>query len=128
MFAALKRRHWLLQVVLATLLAALLSPTLSRALAHAQGQAAPWSQVCATMAMEPGGGMASPSDAGGLTHLLDHCPLCSLQTDTPSVLPASASALPLLALSDGPPPLFLQAARTPHAWAGAQPRAPPTAS
>lgn len=129
MRAALKQRHWLLQVVFATLLAAALLPTVSRALAHWQGQAAPWAQVCATMAMDPAeAAMATPADTGGLTHVLEHCSLCSLHADTPAVLPGAAMALPLLVLSDGPPPLYFLAARTPHAWVSAQPRAPPTAS
>jgi Protein of unknown function (DUF2946) len=128
MFAALKQRHWLLQVVLATLLAVALLPTVSRVLAHWQGQATPWAEACTTMAMEPAGAMASAADTGGLTHVLEHCSLCSLHSDTPAVLPGAAVALPLLALSDGPPPLFFLAARTPHAWVSAQPRAPPTAS
>jgi Protein of unknown function (DUF2946) len=128
MFAALKRRHWLLQVVLATLLAAALSPTLSRALAHWQGQSAPWAQVCTVMAMDPAGAMTMPADTSGLTHLLEHCPLCSLQTDVPAVPPAPAAVLHLLALSEGPPPLYFQARHTPHAWVSAPARAPPSAS
>jgi Protein of unknown function (DUF2946) len=72
--------------------------------------------------------MTTPADTGSLTHLLEHCPLCSLQADTPVVLPSASGVLPLLALSDGPPRRFFQAPRTPHAWASAPARAPPIVS
>lgn len=133
MFAALKRCHWLLRVVLATLLAAALVPTLSRALAHWRGSTTPWSEVCTTAAAAPEAraDMAMAGADGGeatLTHLLEHCPLCSLQTDLPALLPAGSQATPLLVLANGSPTLYFQAPLTAHAWAPAQARAPPLGS
>lgn len=132
MFAALKRRHWLLQVVLATLLAAAVVPTLSRALSQWRGTATPWAEVCTTaVASEARAGMAMAGADGSdaaLAHLLEHCPLCSLHTDMPAILPAATLAMPLpLQVSGVPAPASLALHPT-RAWAPAQARAPPLGS
>jgi len=106
----------LLLLVLATL-----APTVSRAMAHVQGAVAPWAQVCST---QPATGMPEGGDLA--QHLMDHCPMCALQAGHAMAPPPVASAvLPMLALSQAMPPLWLHAPRPLFAWASAQPRGPP---
>jgi Protein of unknown function (DUF2946) len=125
MTAATMHRRALARVVLTLLLAAALVPTLSRGLAHARGLAEPWAQLCAT----PGSAAArqpTPADSQAWHHLLEHCPLCSLDRDLPAWMPPVLAALPLLALAHaGPQDWFFQPLRTPQARWRAQPRAPP---
>lgn len=58
-------------------------------------------------------------------HARNHCPLCSSHLTALGMPPAVASPLLVPMLRYGLPELFLSAARTPFAWATAQPRAPP---
>ena len=114
-------------MLLVTLVMAALVPTLSRAAALVQGDAAPWSVVCAAPAAGAAGAAgaglaAAPAEA---RHLLEHCPLCMLQADglglSPHVRPLVAPVAP----GHSVPWLFLRAPRPLQAWSSAQARAPP---
>ncbi|WP_085316148.1 DUF2946 domain-containing protein [Derxia lacustris] len=121
--AALRRlASWL--ALLAVLMAAL-APTISQALA-ARDAAPQLVRVCSVdgdkwrpFAIE----RKQPASHHG-AHAFEHCPFCSLHADA-APLPAQPVALPLPLASDEAPAAFLDAPRTLHAWASAQPRAPP---
>ena len=112
-------------------LALALMPTLSQALAHSRGEASRWAEVCTPQGMkqvllqaEGGGEAIAPAK---VANLFDHCAYCTL---TPGVAPPPS---PLTMADPGDlggylPPLFLQSPRSSFAWAGAQPRAPPSHS
>lgn len=123
------QRQVLARVILTLLLAAALVPTLSRALAQARGSASPWAQGClsavpADVALNP-----TPADTETWHHLLEHCPLCSLDRDLPDGLLPVTAVLPLLALADaGPATGWVQPERRPQARWRVQPRAPPFVS
>lgn len=106
--------------MLVALLLATLAPGLARALAQAQGDLAPWSVVCAQA------GSASPTD-GEHPPLTGHCLFCGSPAD--ALGPPMSPGLKTQAMAAAPalPPLFLHARHALHAWAAAQPRAPPTA-
>lgn len=55
----------------------------------------------------------------------DDCPYCRLHADHPALPPSLRTALPVPARPGAYPLLFYAAPRTPHAWAAANPRAPP---
>jgi len=118
----LLRRHRRLAawVSLLALVLATLAPGIARAVAFAQGDATAWGQICSTEGTPSPEGGSSPA-----AHMLDHCPFCSLHGDTlglpPSLSAQHSAPQPAYAL----PALFLKAPRTLHAWASAQPRAPP---
>lgn len=108
---------------LAFLLASL-APSLSHALASA-GRA-DRVEVCTVqgskwVAASEDGSERAPVSA----HLLEHCPYCSLHVPTPALPPATHLAHLPLRLSHEVPLAFLAAPHTLHAWASAQPRAPP---
>ena len=120
-----------LWLALVAMLALALLPTVSHALAFARGGAA-WAEVCTPQGMRlvavdaaQAADNGAPAQAAG--HL-EHCPLCALGADAPPLPPAPPAALRLPVAGAEPPPLFLQAARTLHAWRSAQPRAPPSFS
>lgn len=112
--------------VLAVLLASLL-PTVGHALAAGQG--GDWVEVCTAQgsrwvqAGDDGAGRAPAS-----AHVLDHCPYCSLHAPALGLPPTVETVLPTLRGGDELPLAFLAAPRTLHAWASAQPRAPPFSS
>jgi hypothetical protein len=116
---------WLALVAMA---AAVLLPTLSHA--HAFRASAPqgggYAEVCTPLGMKLvslADGHELPAHAGA--HF-EHCPCCGAGLGA-CALPPVLPALPVLALAGGPaPPLCLHAPRPPHAWASAQPRAPPS--
>lgn len=108
--------------------AATLLPTLAQALAAGQGSA--WVEVCTVggsrwvNAAEPGG--PPPSDeAPASAHVVDKCPYCPLHLT--GFVPVAASMGDAFGpeLSHVLPCAFLEAPRTLHAWASAQPRGPP---
>lgn len=132
------RRHptqralaWLL---LAALVLATLAPGIARALSLGGAGAGGWGQVCSvnglgrSVALPAADGTASPTPlapADDASHLLSHCPYCSLHADQLGLPPTAAPAVTLPPLRFQQPPLFLHAPRPQFAWAAAQPRAPP---
>ena len=100
-----------------------LAPGVSRAAAFVQGQIAPWSVVCSAMGQADAGGMGDLATT--LKQLTEHCPACTLQADGAALPPSDAPAWLPPELGTALPRLFLQAPRPLHAWASAQPRAPP---
>jgi hypothetical protein len=136
-----RRRHlrpfaW---IALVAILALAVLPTLSHALTHAASQGpGGWAEVCTQngpkrIAVDAGGKLMDTlietdgnAAHGGAAHL-QHCPLCALSVDAPVLPPAAPAVLPLALASDAPPPAFLHAPHTLHAWRNAQPRGPPAA-
>lgn len=112
-------------VTLVALVLATLAPGMARALSFAQGELAPWGQVCSVNDKLTGKDSGTPADP--VAHLLDHCPFCSLHSDELATPPAPPALQGVPALAHAVPLLFLQAPRPLHAWATAQPRAPPLA-
>lgn len=90
-----------------------------------------WTEICTALGArlvrvgDAAPGSSAPKLPG--EHLLQHCPYCSLHA-TGGLPPAPASPLVLPALSFGLPERFYSAPATLHAWASAQPRAPPRIS
>jgi len=120
----LRRHHRLATwVTLFTLVLTLLAPTVSRAMAFVQGEVAPWGVICSVNDQQPNEHSTNPT--GPVAHVLDHCPFCSLQSDTTGLPPAPLAVVAPAALAHAMPALFLQAPRTLHAWSSAQARAPP---
>lgn len=105
-----------------------LSPSVSRAAAFVQDRIAPWAVVCSAVAEADG----SAADGHGratqaLQHLTEHCPACVHAGEAWAPPPAAASVAPADRRAAWLARLFLSAPRTLHAWASAQPRAPPAA-
>jgi hypothetical protein len=108
---------------LAVLLAAL-APALSHALGSSPGEG--WVLVCTAQGakwVQPGDDNAPVTGPS-----VEHCPLCTLHTPTIGMPPAPPAVLPVVDAAAFVPPAFLAAPRTLHAWASAQPRAPPALS
>ena len=107
-----------------------LAPVISQALQA--DPANPWAEVCtplgAKLVRTDDAAPTSPTQKLPGGHLLQHCPYCSLHATGMGLPPAPASPLQLPALSFGLPELFYAAPATLHAWATAQPRAPPRLS
>lgn len=122
------RHHsqWLVRLLLALLLLAGLAPGVARALAFSRGDITPWAAVCSSVQGKLQAGEGNTADPAGMaSHLLEHCPLCALHSDSLAPPPATGAVLSALHLGHGVPQLFLQAAHTLPAWAPAQARAPP---
>jgi hypothetical protein len=108
---------------LAILLAAL-APALSHALASATGTN--WIEICTTQGSKwIQAGEDGTERAPASSHLLEHCPYCTLQAPALGLPPATLLDPLPLRLSHAVPLAFLSAPRTLHAWVSAQPRAPP---
>ncbi len=108
------------------MLAFALVPTVSRAMAGTQSGSG-WAEICTPQGVQwvsPDGERHDASPDGAAPHV-DHCHFCQLASDGAVPLPAAARDLMLPLGRCEPPRLFLQAARTLHAWRSAQPRAPP---
>jgi hypothetical protein len=112
--------HWF--AILAILLAAL-APALSQAFGIGQGAA--WVEVCTAQGSKWVQQGSQPSEeAPASSHLLAHCPGCV--GHAPAGLPPARQEVALLqGLGQAFPPAFSEGPRPPHAWAGAQSRAPP---
>jgi hypothetical protein len=122
------RRHLqpLTWLALVAVLALALLPTVSHALPG--NASSSWTEVCTTQGLQrvpTGAAVGDQSAPPGVTAHFDHCPFCKLGHDAPP-LPQAPLVLSLAA-PDGVylPALFLQAPYGLHAWASAQPRAPP---
>ena len=108
-------------------LAAALAPSISHALGSMGG--ASWVEVCTSIgaqwvSADADAGDESPAPSG--VHWLEHCPYCSLHANVVAMPATPAVIVPALLPDHGRPLTFLAAApRTRHAWASAQPRAPP---
>lgn len=120
--------HWLAIFVVWF---AALAPTLSQAFTGSAS--ARLVEICTaagfvSVAVDGGSAPGAPSQPVDPHHALgefEHCPFCFLQGHAP-VLPSQPVALIApTGLRYAVPRLFLQAARTSHAWAPAQARAPP---
>jgi hypothetical protein len=128
MFTRRTTRRFAAWLALVGMAAAVLLPTLSHARAFwtPAPDGGDYAEVCTPLGMKLvslADGRALPDDAGA--HF-EHCPCCGAGLGA-FALPPVVPALPVLSEAGHPPPtLFLHAARTPHAWASAQPRAPPS--
>ena len=112
--------------MLAVLLLASLAPGVARALAFSRGDITPWAAVCSSAQGQVQAGMGDTTNPAGMaSHLLEHCPMCALHSDSLAPPPATGAVLPALRLGHALPQLFLQAAHTLPVWAPAQARAPP---
>lgn len=129
MHAARRHQRWVLWLALTALWAVALLPLVSHAMARAGGEASTrYTEVCTPQGMKLvalADGETAPDSS-----LLqaEHCHWCTPalgDAAPPPVLPAMPGFLPLPALL---PAAFLHAPATAHAWASAQPRAPPTLS
>jgi len=114
-------------IALLALVLGALAPTVSRAMAWAASDTLPFGVVCSA---DPGAWAPSTGTAeqgAGLHHssVFEHCPFCSIHAPDLALPPMAAVTLPLQGLAAAEPDLFLRAPRTLHAWASAQPRAPP---
>lgn len=112
----LHRTRWLAWLAVAALV---LLPTLGHAFAKGGGG---FAEVCT-----PTGMKLVPLDDGAATpdpsvHL-EHCVFCAAAAAPPPATPDGV--LPSPPAGTEHPPRFLHAPRTPHAWASANPRAPP---
>lgn len=107
---------------------AALAPTLSQAFS---GQAASrFVEICtaAGFVSVAADGDAAPAEAPAAGHAagdFEHCPFCFLQGQAMALPSQPPAAFAPAGLRFEVPRLFLQAARTQHAWAPAQARAPP---
>ena len=130
MRAGRSARHLIAWIACFALLMSTLAPVISQALQA--DPATSWTEVCTPLGTRlvrtddatPG----SPTQKLPGGHFLPHCPYCSLHATGMGLPPAVASPLQLPALSFGLPELFYAAPATLHAWATAQPRAPPRLS
>jgi len=102
-----------------------LAPSISRAAAFVQGQIAPWSAVCSALSEPRAGGSPDGGTLKALQHLTEHCPACVHAGDGWAPPPSPAGLAPADRRAAALPRLFLSAPRPLHAWATAQPRAPP---
>jgi len=122
---SLRRFTW---IAILVMWASALMPTIARALA-AQAPAS-WVEVCTDVGMkrvavDDDGRPADTGAPASANPMTDHCVFCSLGGPDGAALPASGTPLLTSGLSDTVPVLFLRAPYTLHAWAHAQPRAPP---
>lgn len=135
MLAASRHHRWAIWVAVCAILLGALAPTVSRWLAHARpaSSALAMLEVCVSRPGLPSVIMlkANPYQPAKqpIDHLkMDHCPLCVLHADHAGLPPSEVAAMPVLALRDITPVLFLQAPQPLAVWAAALARAPPALS
>ena len=117
--------RWVRWVTLLALTLATLAPGVSHALRHLQGDTLPWSQVCSASAGVRG---VQPDDDPGpapTQHAFEHCAACALHLQAASPPPAPTATVARSDLTHAVPTPLPHTPRTLHAWASAQPRAPP---
>ncbi|MGC4075918.1 MAG: DUF2946 domain-containing protein [Rubrivivax sp.] len=121
------RHPFALWIAALVILMASLAPSVSQALGFARSAAAV--EICTAH-----GAVWVDADTGDETggavsvgHLFEHCPFCSLHAPAMGLPPAPLALPGAPAGAEPLPRAFLAAARTPHAWVTAQPRAPPRA-
>ncbi|MEH0167314.1 DUF2946 domain-containing protein [Paucibacter sp. JuS9] len=114
---------------------AILLTALAPAISHAVQSDVPdgWTEICSVtgaklVRIADGETRAKPGPADSGLHVYGHCPYCALHVDVLGLPPAATAEPALLPLTFEVPELFLLAPRTLHAWATAQPRAPPLSS
>lgn len=114
---------------------AILLTALAPAISHAVQRDAPpgWTEICSVTGAKFVRIDGSGSDAGAQgdadspqAHAAKRCAWCATDTTAPGLPPAAPAGLTLLPLAFHVPELFLLAPRPLHAWATAQPRAPPS--
>ena len=112
---------------------AILMAALAPAIAHAltANGSHPWIEVCTSSGskwIQSDSSSGDPSSDRSGVQDLAHCPYCTLQVHTPVLLPSQNDVtLPAQAGSSAPV-AAIGTPRAPHAWASAQPRAPPSFS
>ena len=127
MYATSAQRRLTTWIAIFAILAMAFAPAISQALGRWQGAASwSWAEICRS----PGSATSSPADSepagdAALVHLFEHCPYCSNHTPTLGLPPADHPLVFIPPFRDEAPAAFLQAPRPLHAWASAQPRAPP---
>lgn len=113
-------------VAVCALLLAACMPTLVRALSSgSEGQILCSSAAPSWATASVDGQRGAPLQVPPTQDLGEHCPWCSLDAVGLGLPPVPLLAVPRMAPHHGVPPWFLTAPRTRHAWALAQPRAPP---
>jgi hypothetical protein len=123
-----RQRHPAVWIALVAMLAFALLPTLSRALAFAGSDPSAWAEVCTSQGMKwvsTADANAGASGAPAQALPLDPCGFCPLAGAGLAPPPMAPQVVSLPLRGAEPPPLFLHAPRTLHAWCSAQPRAPP---
>ena len=123
MRAARAHRRFTSWIAALAILLSALAPALSHALAADGG--ASWVEICTTQGSKWIQAEDGSEGAPASTHVLDHCPYCSLHAPTLGLPPTGLVGPLPLQLSHEVPLAFLFAPRTLHAWLSAQPRAPP---
>lgn len=118
------------RIAIFAMLLAALAPAITSALAAANGQHVRWTAVCTA---DGARFVPVPTDADGTpvapkSHQVDHCPFCAPHGASVALPPPATGIVPVVAGADPVPLLFLAAPRPLHAWAHAQPRAPPAFS
>lgn len=126
-FAAPRHRRLGAWIALVAMLAFALMPTLSRALAFSGSGNAAWAEICTPQGMKWLSSAPAAADPGAPPQALplDPCSFCSLASAGAAPPPGVPQVLHLPLRSAAPPALFLHAPHALHAWASAQPRAPP---
>jgi hypothetical protein len=129
MLTSARHRRVTAWIAMIAMLAFALVPTLSRAMAFADDSGR-WAEVCTPQGMKlvQLADDGNPDSTAPQALSVDHCGFCSLTTDGAALLPASATLPSLQPPASALPAAFLHAPRTLHAWASAQPRAPPARS
>jgi Protein of unknown function (DUF2946) len=124
---SLARRRLSTWIAIFAVLLAALVPAVSHALGPAQGAA--WFEVCSAQGsrwVQDGADDSNGAPSGLLA--LEHCPACASHAPALGLPPAPFAGVAAPDLGDALPQAFLEARRTLHAWASAQPRAPPPLS
>jgi Protein of unknown function (DUF2946) len=124
-WARSSRRFSAWVAAVATVLMAL-APAISHALQDQPSKS--WIEICSTRGARWIAASADPAQSPlSPSHVVDHCPCCSLQGSA-AAPPPSLLVVALLGVHFEAPRLFLAAQRTLHAWLAAQPRGPPRLS
>lgn len=103
---------------------AILMPALAPAMSRAMSaDSTAWADICSADRGDPSGASGERQPLGG-HGFAGHCPYCSLHLDMQAPVPQMAVVHQFVRFEA--PRLFFLAPRPLHAWASANPRAPPT--